>query len=149
MDVPIGQSATRTRPAARRQARTKYRFLIASLLIVAAIGYMIFSATQSGSEYYLTTGEIIAMGDSAVGQQVKMGGRVVEDSIQWDRSANTVAFKLTDGTQTLPVLYGGVVPDTFDSGVDVILEGKLGSTGEFQASSMLAKCASKYEPKAS
>jgi cytochrome c-type biogenesis protein CcmE len=132
--------------AGRRQARSRQRFLIASLLIVAAIGYMIFSATQSGSEYYMTAGEILAKGDEMVGQQVKMGGRVVDNSIQWDRGTNTVAFALTDGTQNLPVMYGGIVPDSFQPGADVILEGKLGADGQFHATSMLAKCASKYEP---
>jgi cytochrome c-type biogenesis protein CcmE len=132
--------------AGQRQARSRNRFLIASLLIVAAIGYMIYSATQSGSEYYLTAGEILAKGDEMVGQPVKMGGRVVDNSIQWDRTANTVAFALTDGTQDLPVMYSGIVPDTFQSGADVILEGKLGADGQFQATTMLAKCASKYEP---
>jgi cytochrome c-type biogenesis protein CcmE len=147
MEVTASRTAARMRSqAGQRQARSRNRFLIASLLIVAAIGYMIYSATQSGSEYYLTAGEILAKGDEMVGQPVKMGGRVVDNSIQWDRTANTVAFALTDGTQDLPVMYSGIVPDTFQSGADVILEGKLGADGQFQATTMLAKCASKYEP---
>lgn len=147
MEVTASRTAARIgSEAGRKQARTRNRFLIASLLIVAAIGYMIYSATQSGSEYYLTSGEILAKGDEMVGQQVKMGGRVVENSIQWDRTANTVAFALTDGTESLPIMYSGIVPDTFQSGADVILEGKLAADGQFQATTMLAKCASKYEP---
>ena len=86
------------------------------------------------------------MGDKAVGQPVKMGGRVVDGSVQWDRPANRVAFSVTDGTQIIPVAYSGVVPDTFQEGVDIILEGKMGTDGTFTANSMLAKCASKYEP---
>ncbi len=134
------------KPASRRR-RTKLRFLIAGAVIVAAIGYMIFAAMQGGSDYYVTTGELKAMGESARGQAIRLGGRVVSESVQWDRGANTLVFTLTDGNETLlPVIYSGVVPDSFQPGADVIVEGKLGPDGAFQANSMLAKCASKYSP---
>ncbi len=143
--APIARTGGKT--VARRGFRTRRRFLVAGLIIVAAIGYMIYAAIEGGSEYYMTTSELKAMGDKAAGQQIKLGGRVVDNSIQWDRGANTVAFSVTDEKQTLlPVSYKGVVPDTFQPGADIIVEGKLGADGKFQANSMLAKCASKYEP---
>lgn len=136
------------RTASRRRSSAQTKFLIAALIIVAAVGYMIYSAVQSGSEYYATTSEIKSMGAQAIGQQMKLGGRVVEGSVQWDKGSNKVSFSLTDDKQqVLPVAFTGVVPDTFAPGVDVVVEGKLGADGSFQANSMLAKCASKYEPK--
>ncbi len=143
--VPSPRGATRIREGRKPNSRT--RFLIAGLIIVAAIGYMIYAATQSASEYFVTATELKAMGEKAIGQPTKLGGRVVDGSIQWDKGANTVSFSLADEKQSLPVVYTGVVPDAFQPGVDVILEGKLGADGTFKASSMLAKCASKYEPK--
>ncbi len=134
------------RTGGRRRSRTRARFLIAGLVIVAAIGYMIYAATQSGSEYFVTTGELKAMGDQAIGQQTKLGGRVEEGSVQWDKGANTISFSVTDGTQSLPITYKGVVPDSFQPGTDVIVEGKLGADGRFQATVLMAKCASKYTP---
>ena len=129
-----------------RSSRTRLRFSLAAFVIVAAIGYMIYSAMQTGSEYYLTSGELIAMGDKAVGQSVRLGGRVVPDSIQWDRSNSILSFALTDGDVTLPVIYKGIAPDSFQAGADVIVEGKLGADGSFKATTLLAKCASKYTP---
>ena len=116
-------------------------------MIVAAIGYMIYAAIESGSEYYVTTTELAAMGDKAVGQEMQIGGQVLDGTVQQDHGANSVSFTLTDGTKNLPVAYTGTVPDTFQAGNGVILEGKLGTDGKFQANSMLTKCASKYEPK--
>lgn len=135
-----GRGTSRSRPKAR------LKFLIAGLIIVAAIGYMIYAAIQSGSEYFLTTGELKAMGDKAVGQQTKLGGRVVEGSIQSDKGSNTITFTLTDGSQTIPVSYKGAVPDSFQAGTDCIVEGKLVADGSFQATGLMAKCASKYTP---
>ena len=44
-----------------------------------------------------------------------------------------------------PVVYRGVIPDTFTDSADVIVEGRLGRDGTFQATTLLAKCASRYE----
>ena len=138
------QSPTRTsttharRRVARRRPQTRLRFAIAGLVIVAAIGYMIYAALEGGSEYFVTTGELKAMGDKAIGQPMKIGGRVVEGSIQGGRGSGAAVFSLTDGSEVLPVSFQGVVPDTFGPGVDVILEGKLAADGVFQATSMMA-----------
>jgi len=143
--TPATRASARTVP--RKRSRPKTRFLIAGLVIVAAIGYMIYAAIESGSEYYATTTELASMGDKAIGQQMKIGGQVLDGTAQWDRGANSVSFTLTDGAKNLPVTYTGTVPDTFQPGNGVVLEGKLGADGKFQANSMLTKCASKYEPK--
>ena len=54
-------------------------------------------------------------------------------------------FRVTDGTTTYPVIYRGLAPDTFTDGVDVVVEGRLGHDGTFHATTLLAKCASRYE----
>ena len=40
--------------------------------------------------------------------------------------------------------YGGVVPDVFKPGIQVVVEGHL-TNGLFKASSLLAKCPSKFQ----
>jgi cytochrome c-type biogenesis protein CcmE len=46
----------------------------------------------------------------------------------------------------MPVYYkGGPVPDIFGEEVQVVVEGKVGPDGTFQASTLLAKCPSKFE----
>jgi cytochrome c-type biogenesis protein CcmE len=44
-----------------------------------------------------------------------------------------------------PVVYRGIIPDTFTDSVDVVVEGRLGRDGTFRATTLLAKCASRYE----
>jgi cytochrome c-type biogenesis protein CcmE len=43
------------------------------------------------------------------------------------------------------VVYRGIIPDTFSDSVEVVVEGRLDSNGVFQATTLLAKCASRYE----
>ena len=54
-------------------------------------------------------------------------------------------FDMTDGARTYPVSYRGITPDTFTDGVDVVVEGRLDRDGTFAATTVLAKCASRYE----
>jgi cytochrome c-type biogenesis protein CcmE len=52
---------------------------------------------------------------------------------------------MTDGATSYNVVYRGITPDTFTDGVDVVVEGRLGHDGTFRATTLLAKCASRYE----
>ena len=76
---------------------------------------------------------------------VKVGARVVPGSIVRDPGGRSLTFRMTDGAQTYAVAYRGIAPDTFTDGVDVIVEGRLGADGTFRATTLLAKCASRYE----
>ena len=46
---------------------------------------------------------------------------------------------------TFPVVYEGVLPDTFTDDIEVVLEGRFGTDGVFQAKTLLTKCGSRYE----
>jgi cytochrome c-type biogenesis protein CcmE len=58
-------------------------------------------------------------------------------------------FMLRDvkGTATVPVVYRGTVPDLFQSGRDIVVDGRL-QNGVFVAvpGSLITKCPSKYAP---
>lgn len=49
------------------------------------------------------------------------------------------------GPRPLRVTYAGVVPDIFGDGTDVVVEGRLSPAGVFDASTLLAKCPSRFE----
>jgi cytochrome c-type biogenesis protein CcmE len=128
------------------KART--RFLIGGLLVLGPVGYLMASSIRETGEYYLTPTELEAKlsADSTfhnVG--VKVGARVVPGTIQRDPGGREYAFRVTDGAQTIPVVYRGIAPDTFTDGVDVVVEGRMDRDGTFRATTLLAKCASRYE----
>jgi cytochrome c-type biogenesis protein CcmE len=73
---------------------------------------------------------------------------VVPGTIQREEGGRLIRFVVTDtaqGGRTFPVTYRGVAPDTFTDGVDVVVEGQLAENGTFEATTLLAKCASRYE----
>ena len=116
--------------------------LIAGLLLCLALA----CTGLQGCTYYHTISEIKQQGDSAYGQDVRVAGTVAADSVQRDAVQLILRFTIDDGQQDLPVVYEGIVPDAFSAGGDVVVEGELGPDGVFQASELLVRCPSKYEP---
>lgn len=98
---------------------------------------------MASSTYYFTLSEFVEQKNSFADKNVKVSGNVT-DTIE--RQGSTLKFTLTDGNNSLPVIYTGVVPDTFKAGGEAVVEGKLNPDGVFEARNLLAKCASKYEP---
>lgn len=121
------------------------RFVIAALIVVAAVGALIYVGVRGSSMYYMTLAELKAQADTVYGNKIRLGATVVDGSIQSGADGVT-SFVVTDGTNALPVSYKGSLPDTFENGADVVLQGKLTPSGTFEASSLLAKCPSKYKP---
>jgi cytochrome c-type biogenesis protein CcmE len=119
------------------------RFLAAALIMAAAVAALIYIGIRGNSAYYMTLVELKAQADSVRGDKIRLGATVVDGSIQSGADGVT-HFVVTDGANTLPVSYEGGLPDTFKGGTDVVLQGKLTPSGTFEASSLLAKCPSKY-----
>src|SRR6476620_10213969 len=118
------------------KARTK--FLIGGALVLGTAGYLMATSIQDTGMYYLTPTELssrLAADPTFRNTGVKIGARVVPGSIQ----------RVTGGATVFPVVYRGIAPDTFTDGVDVVVEGRMGEDGTFRATTLLAKCASRYE----
>lgn len=145
------------------------------ILVVAIIGTLTWLAASGVNEtktYYKTISEISTMGDRATTDRIRVGGDVEMGSIV--RTGGEVRFTLsclakngiceapgtTAGPAAAPasapgqkiklnVVYAGTepLPDTFRDGSQALADGKLLANGDFQASKIQAKCASKYESK--
>jgi len=128
--------------------KAQYKFLIGAALIVGTVGVLMANGIKDTGTYFLTPSELAAKVQAdpsfhSVG--VKMGARVVHGTIERDVGTQTITFQVTDGTQVYPVVYRGLAPDTFTDDVDVVVEGRLDPDGTFRATSLLAKCGSRYE----
>lgn len=129
-------------------ARARTKFIIGGVLVLGTAGYLMASSIGETGMYYLTPGELTARvknDPSFYDTGVKMGARVVPGTIQREAGGRAVAFSVTDGSQVIPVTYRGVIPDTFTDSVDVVVEGRYNQNGTFVATTLLAKCASRYE----
>lgn len=124
----------------------KKKFLIGGIIVVLAIGYLAYGGFMSSATYYYTVGELNGLGSSIYGDSVRVSGKVAPGSIEQERAGLTMRFTIVEGEESLPVVYQGVVPDAFKVNNDVVVDGRLSSSGVFQADSILVKCPSKYVP---
>jgi cytochrome c-type biogenesis protein CcmE len=128
--------------------KPRTKFMIGGGLVLATAGYLMASSISETGMYYVTPTELttkIAADPSLHGVGIKLGARVVPGSIKRAAGGREYAFVVTDGAREIPVQYRGIAPDTFTDGVDVVVEGRMGQDGTFRATTLLAKCASRYE----
>ncbi|MEH6587886.1 MAG: cytochrome c maturation protein CcmE [Halioglobus sp.] len=115
---------------------------------------ILFSSVAIGLITYALRGNInlffppaeVAQGNAPVGQSIRVGGMVVEGSVQRSDDSLEVRFELTDYTASVPVVYVGILPDLFGEGQGAVASGKLGQDGVLQASEVLAKHDENYMP---
>jgi cytochrome c-type biogenesis protein CcmE len=88
----------------------------------------------------------IARNAAADGEQIRLGGLVESGSIERSSDGLQVTFRVTDGTESLPVSYRGILPDLFREGQGVVAEGKM-RNGTFEATTVLAKHDENYMPR--
>jgi cytochrome c-type biogenesis protein CcmE len=128
--------------------KARIKFLIGAALVTVSVGYLMASGIKDTGVYFVTPAELasrVAADPSFKDVGVRMGARVVSGSIERDVASQTIAFQVTDGVETYPVVYHGIAPDTFDDDADVVVEGRLLADGTFRATTLLAKCGSRYE----
>jgi cytochrome c-type biogenesis protein CcmE len=126
----------------------RIQFLIGGAIVLGTAGFLMAGSIKDTAVYFLTPAELQAkvVADPSIRETgVKVGARVVHGSVERDSSGKRVLFDMTDGTATYKVDYRGIIPDTFSDSVDVVVEGRLGEDGVFRATTLLAKCASRYE----
>ena len=127
----------------RKQRRL---ILIGSSLGVLAVAVaLVLSAMRQSIVFFNSPTDIVEQHVSP-GTRLRVGGLVKDGSVK--RSADLrINFAVTDGKSDIPVAYQGIVPDLFREGQGVVVEGKVGGNGVFQADTVLAKHDERYMPR--
>lgn len=123
----------------------KSKFIIGGLLIAGAIVLLSLQAFQGSATYYLTVAELLAKGSEVYDQHVRLAAVVDKSTVERDAKNLVLKFDVVEGNQAIPVVYTGVVPDTFDLSESVVVEGKYTAEGVFEADTLFVQCPSKYE----
>jgi cytochrome c-type biogenesis protein CcmE len=118
--------------------------LILALSVAAVLAvFLIITAFASGSTPQVQPSEL-AEHDGTV----NLGGTVV-GPVSGDARGDGLRFELKDvkGSESIPVVYVGSVPDLFRPGREIMLKGQVeGDTFVAERDSLVTKCPSKYAP---
>ena len=146
------------------------KLFIGGFVILAAVGFLIFSSTQASAQFFLTVDELAAKGPSMVDRNVTVSGAVLGDTITYDPQTLSVKFTVanvpgdnaeiellgglgkvlhdavSDPSRTrLKVIYQGAKPDLLRNEAQAVMTGHIGADGIFYATELLLKCPTKYE----
>lgn len=128
--------------------KAQSKFLLGGGLILVTVGYLMASGIKDTGIYFLTPSELsekVSSDASIYDVGMKIGAKVVPGTVERNVASQTITFRITDGTATYPVVYRGLAPDTFTDSSEVVVEGRLQRDGTFRATTLLAKCGSRYE----
>jgi cytochrome c-type biogenesis protein CcmE len=117
---------------------------VALLLLGGATALVLFALSDSVAFFASPTD--IASGKVDRDKRFRLGGLVVEGSVQRGGADGLVTFELTDQANAVEVRYQGLLPDLFREGQGIVAQGKLDQNGVFVASEVLAKHDETYMP---
>lgn len=128
--------------------KAKHQRLTLLLVAVVALigaGLLAASALRDQAAYFYSPADVVRAG-IPVGEAIRLGGMVADNSIARDPDGLTVRFTVTDGGATVPVRFKGIVPDLFQENSGVVAEGRFEPGGTFVADNILAKHDERYMP---
>lgn len=138
-----------------KASSNNWRVGIAVVVILGTIGWLAYTGYGSSKSYFVKVPELLSMGNQAYTRNLRVDGFVVPGSIEHD--GPHVDFVLNEfeshmpnaaSGRTIRVSYKGSEPppDTFKDDSEAVAAGTYGRDGVFHATTLQAKCASKYAP---
>lgn len=126
-----------------RAKRKRLYIVLSALLCFGGATALVLAALDDSLAFFYAPADIVAEPPGPL-QAVRLGGLVEVGSV--DRKGQDVRFQITDQIESIPVAYSGILPDLFREGQGVVVEGKLASSGLFEAHTVLAKHDENYMP---
>jgi len=121
----------------------KIKFVAGGVVILAALGYMIYAGVTQSAVYFVTPSELQTA--PVPGKAYRLGGLVTAGSLTWEPRTLDLSFALSDGRATVPVRHKGTPPDLFGEGRGAVVEGSWAPEGYFKATLILAKHSEEYK----
>ena len=123
------------------------KVLATTVVLVGALGSLMYTSLAEGTEYYKYVDEVMADPEPWHGKKLQLHGYVVEKSIMRKPGTLEYIFQVQKNGHVVHARYTGIVPDTFKDNSEVVIKGHLGPGNGFmvEPGGVMAKCPSKYE----
>lgn len=157
-------------PSQPSPSTNRTKFIVVGVMLLAAVAFMVISATRATAQFFLTVGELQHADRDYTGENLRVSGAVISESIRYDLDTHTLHFTIANiptdedeidalggleavlhqaandpNAARLAVVYSGAPPDMLKEEAQAILTGSLQADGTFLAEEILLKCPSKYE----
>ena len=120
---------------------TRRRLWLAGIVVLAALGFLVFQGLGNATLYFRTADEAVAQRNELGDRRFRIEGDVVDGSVR--QVGNDVSFTLTKKSVEVPVRHKGDPPELFRPGIPVVLEGRF-QGDHFSSDRMLVKHSETY-----
>ena len=121
----------------------RVKFVAGGLVILAALGYLVYAGVSQSVVYFVTPSELSAT--PVTGKAYRLGGMVKPGTLTWNAQSLDLRFTLSDGRASVPVRHTGAPPDLFAEGRGAVVEGTWTADGYFKAGLIMAKHSEEYK----
>lgn len=123
------------------------RLVLVAIAVIALLAAVLLAmlGLKDRAAYFYTPTEVAA-GKASPGKPIRVGGMVVDGSLERQSDGVTIRFALGDDKAKVPVVFRGIAPDLFREGSGAVAEGSLNASGTFVADNILAKHDERYMP---
>ncbi len=128
----------------RKRSQRLWLIGAAGALAAGAIA-LAATALQDTVAFFYAPSDIAEKG-VAPGRSVRVGGLMAEGSFSHGADG-AIHFSITDGRETLPVVFTGLLPDLAVEGQGIVAEGRLDENGHLVAQKVIARHDENYMPK--
>jgi len=126
--------------------RSKRKLLVVMVLLGISLATVLaLTAFEENLMYFYSPTEVND-GTAPSGRAIRVGGLVVEGTVERATDSLLVKFDLTDGAEVVALEYSGILPDLFREGQGIVAMGKLNENKVFVADEVLAKHDENYMP---
>ena len=129
--------------------RKRVKIIIASLILAAAMTFLVVAGVQQTSMRHFTPDALIAHAQEVNNKSIQVDGLIAEGTTQWNPAAFKLTFAVRDraGQANVNVIYADKLrPDNFKDGGNVFVQGKYNAAENLiVATKLQTKCASKYD----
>ena len=122
------------------------KVLATVVILVGAIGGMLYTTLAEGTEYYKHVDEVMADPAPWHDKKLQLHGFIVEKSLMRKPGTLEYIFKIQNNGHVVDARYTGLIPDNLKDNAEVVVKGHLGPDGfAVEPGGIMAKCPSKYE----
>jgi cytochrome c-type biogenesis protein CcmE len=119
MSEPV---AVTEQPAAPGRSQGRRRVIIAAIVVLGALGFVVFRGLGNATLYFRTADEAVAQRQQLGDRRFRIEGTVIGGTVH--DNEGSVDFDIENNGVRVPVQHSGDPPELFKPGIPVVLEGR-------------------------
>ena len=91
--------------------KSSLRLILITIAVVGSVAYLILSGVKQTGLQYMSVTELATLSQPPKAGGFRLDGTVAAGTVDYDQRTPRLHFKMTDGKESIGVIYDGLMPD--------------------------------------